>query len=657
MCGIAGFIAHPGWSGEKASAMLRLMSDSMVNRGPDDEGNWFDDAGRVGLTHRRLAIQDLSSLGHQPMESRCGRYVITLNGEIYNFHDLRRRLEYQGMMFRGHSDTEVLVSAISRWGLEKAVANAHGMFAFAVYDKFDRELWLVRDRAGEKPLFYGWNNGIFLFGSVLTAIEVIPEFQGEIDPNAVGSLLVNKYVAAPLSIYRGVRKLRPGHIARLRLGDGARDPETWPYWTHPYHRNNHQIEGTTPTSQGSTSEAKGRIKACLESVMREQVLSDRPIGAFLSGGVDSSLVTSLMQTQSGSPVRTFTVGFEEGEFDEASRARAIAKYLGTDHTEIYLPADKGLELVPEIASCFDEPFADSSQIPTMLISEVARQEVTVVLSGDGGDEVFGGYDRYTRTIEAWRRLNSYPSALRRPLARLLAAFDRESTDRLLSALLGLVSPRRRGRSVASLFRYGATRLGATDVFSIYAELMSDWADIGEVVPDARTVPPAIDSTVVAGPGVEIISLMASDFHTYLSGDVLVKVDRSSMFYSLETRAPLLDVRVIEAASGLNVQQIHNNHAGKMILRSILSDYLPDKLTDSPKRGFAVPISQWLRGPLRAWAEERLSDRVLNDIGFVNKVPVRKKWMQHKNGIWDNSHSLWSMLMLVEWMRSRGMTRH
>lgn len=631
------------------------MSDAIVTRGPDDSGTWFDHSSRVGFAHRRLAIQDLSELGRQPMESACGRYVISLNGEIYNFQTLRRQLEREGILFRGHSDTEVLVSAISCWGVEEAIAKACGMFAFALFDKKQRELWLARDRAGEKPLYYGWNNGLFLFGSVLTAIEAIPEFEGQIEPNAIGSLLANKYIAAPLSIYRGIFKLRPGHVARLRLSNATpTQPETRPYWVHPHLRPGDNGAGVLTRDVGLLR-PKERIKDCLEHVIREQVLSDRPIGAFLSGGIDSSLITSLMQSLSGSPIRTFTIGFHEAEFDEASRARAIAEHLGTDHTEVYLSANEGLEMIPEIATCFDEPFADSSQIPTMLISKIAREDVTVVLSGDGGDEVFGGYDRYTRCIDIWRSLQTYPLVLRRPLALGLRMLDREVVDRLLSPLLGVISPRRRGRSVASLFRHGASRLGASGIFPIYLELMSEWNPVTDVAPRATDTPPAIHNHPYFGSDAQVLALMASDFHTYLPGDVLVKVDRSSMHYSLETRAPLLDVRVLEASSGIDWRYMHRNGVGKILLRSLLRDFLPERLTEFPKQGFAVPIAQWLRGPLLEWAEDRLSDGVLKEIGWLNAELVRARWQQHKDGVWDNSSSLWCVLMLVEWMWSRRLT--
>lgn len=645
MCGLAGFYAVDGPMPEHPSSVLERMGHTIRHRGPDDSGIWLEESLGIGLSHRRLAIQDLSPLGRQPMTSASGRFVIAFNGEIYNFRRIAKDLEVRGVRFRGHSDTEVLLEAVEAWGLEEALDRCSGMFALALVDRAQRTVSLARDRMGEKPLYYGWLGKLLVFGSQLRALEAVPGWSASLDPEAVCLLLRHNYIPAPWTIYDNVRKLPPA--AMLTVGADAlrHSPVPAPYWRLP--------DSEPHAARGGPRDAEHmieRLEATLEEVVADQMISDRPLGAFLSGGVDSSLVVALMQEAGSAPVKTFTIGFTDSRFNEARHASQVAKHLGTDHYEQYVEPDAGLDLMTELFDHYDEPYADSSQIPTMLVSKLAREHVTVALSGDGGDEHFAGYDRYREAIRKWNRIGWMPAAWRKALASGLTRLDRPRTDRLLMPLLEASSRRFRGRSVATFARYAAMRLAARSLPNMYMDDVQIWRRPAAFVNGLQDEPelclPQLDALS------PVRKLMAVDVATYLPDDILVKVDRATMHVGLEGRAPLLDRRVVEAAWALPAPLLQRDGRGKWPLRQLLYKRVPRALVDRPKAGFAVPLAAWLRGPLRPWAESLLSESSLRDLGMLDVAEVRRRWRQHVEGVWDNSSHMWCVLMLSEWARRR-----
>lgn len=621
------------------------MGVEMGHRGPDDSGVWFDEGMGAGLSHRRLAIQDLSPLGHQPMHSSSGRYVIAFNGEIYNFRTLARELEGRGARFKGGSDTEVLLEGIEHWGLEETVRRCFGMFAIALVDRQQRTLSLARDAMGEKPLYYGWLDGLFVFASQIRPLEAVPGWTGSLDPEAVCLLLRHNYIPAPWSIYRNVRKLPPATTLTVDLP--GTDPAPKRYW---------QLPGVDePLAAPQAGPASESLETILRQVISEQMISDRPLGAFLSGGVDSSLVVALMQETASVPVKTFTIGFEEPSFNEAEHAKRIAQHLGTDHYEEYVSPDAGLELIPSLSDFFDEPYADSSQLPTMLVSRLARKQVTVALTGDGGDEHFAGYPRYATALERWDRISALPPPLRNLTARTLSGLDRPWVDRALMPPLAALSSRFRGRSVAAFGRYRAMRWSAPSLESMYLDDVQIWRRPAQYVRGLRDEPrmsfPRLN-------GLEPVRrLMAMDVASYLPDDILVKVDRATMHVALEGRAPLLDRRVVDAAWRLPVEQLGRGALTKWPLREILYKRVPRELIERPKSGFAVPLGSWLRGPLRPWAENLLSETALRRLDLVDVDEVRRRWRQHLAGERDNAGHMWCVLMLSEWIERRRERRH
>ncbi len=633
MCGLAGFWTPTGSSWD-ACSVLRRMTEALRHRGPDDEGYWYDGAAGIGFGHRRLAIVDLSPAGHQPMASSSGRYVIAFNGEVYNFLELRAELERGGLAFRGHSDTEVMLEAIERWGLHRAVERLSGMFAFALWDAAARTLHLVRDRVGEKPLYYGWIGSTLLFGSELKALRACPSWRGEIDRDALALYLRYTYVPAPYSIYRGVYKVRPGTI----LSFGASAPPGAPALESRYWSAEDAVErALADPLPANGADAVEALDALLRRVVRREMIADVPLGAFLSGGVDSSTVVALMQAQSDRPVRTFTIGFDEKRFDEAGYAKAVAAELGTDHTELYVGRADLLDVVPRMPVIFDEPFADSSQIPTTLLAALTRRHVTVSLSGDGGDELFGGYEHYRRGHRLWRLLGRVPLSLRRALARVAGAVP----DLGRGALAGA-----RVANWAAVLR-AETREG------MYREIMSHCR-----TPD-RLVPHGVElATVFTDPArwVRTDSLLEQmmflDLTSFLPDDILVKVDRATMAASLESRAPFLDHEVVEFAWRVPLSLRIRNGDGKWLLRQVLDRYVPRVLVDRPKMGFAVPLEAWLCGPLRDWAGDLLAPARLEREGFLNAAAITEMWRRHQLGSRRGQDVLWTVLMFQAWLEAQ-----
>jgi asparagine synthase (glutamine-hydrolysing) len=610
MCGLAGYWSSRNGSAEHA-AVLRCMTQALRHRGPDDEGQWIDAPAGIALGHRRLAVLDLSSAGHQPMVSRGGRYVIAFNGEIYNHADLRGLLPTAA--WRGHSDTETLLAAIEEWGLQRALQETVGMFAFALWDCTTRTLSLARDRLGEKPLYFGRLGPTLLFASELKALQGHPEFRAEVDMEALRDYVCHGYVRAPRSIYKEIHKVPPGTIVHVR-GDASAPISNEAFW---------DLESIVAARAarmfvGSASDAVDEIEVRVRAAVKLQQLADVPVGAFLSGGVDSSSVVALMQAQSMIPVKTFSVGFAESQYNEAPSARAVAKHLGTEHTELLVTARDALEIIPRLPTVYDEPFADPSQIPTILVAALARKHVTVALSGDGGDELFCGYERYPTTLKVWRRLARIPPFVRGILGR-----------------------------AASSHRFGRG-LGAANVDDFYEFVNSQWKDhpglvTGQDGRRAAKIPRAPAEVADARE-----RMMYADTRDYLPDDVLVKVDRAAMAASLEARVPFLDHRVVEFAWTLPVGIKAFGGAGKWPLKQLLYRYVPRSLVDRPKQGFGIPLEHWLRGPLREWSEDLLSQRRLAAHGLLDEQAVRKEWQIHLSGKRDRHYSLWTVLMFQAW---------
>jgi asparagine synthase (glutamine-hydrolysing) len=642
MCGFVGFWdGSSGLASSEATEIVERMAAMLVHRGPDDGGSWIDERAGLALGHRRLSIVELSLLGHQPMPSASGRYVVAFNGEIYNFGELRKQLEGGGARFRGNSDTEVLLVAVEAWGLEEALRRFVGMFAFALWDREERVLFLCRDRMGEKPLYYGHAGPALLFGSELKALRRHPAWRGDIDRGVLPLLLRHGYVPAPYSIYRGIAKLPPGTYVRA-TGAGPFDLSgPVPYWSLAAAAE----AGRADPFLGSEEEAVGALDVLLRGAVRQQMVADVPLGAFLSGGVDSSTVVALMQAQSAAPVRTFTLGFREDGFDEARDARAVAAHLGTEHTEMYVTPADAMAVIPRLPSLYDEPFADSSQIPTFLVAQLARRHVTVALSGDAGDELFGGYNRYFFGNRIWARARGIPLPLRRAVAGLMAVVP----PRYWRATNSLLPARLRQPQLDDRMRKVAEILASPDADAMFLGLVSEWKRPGSMVLGGTELPTRLNSRVQREEQASFVErMMYLDSVSYLPDDILAKVDRAAMGVSLETRVPFLDHRVVEFAWRLPLSLKLREGKGKWILRRVLDRYVPRTLIERPKMGFGVPIGHWLRGPLREWAEELLDERRLRAEGFFDPAPVRRRWREHLSGARDWQYSLWYVLMFQAW---------
>jgi asparagine synthase (glutamine-hydrolysing) len=650
MCGITGFLTTNGGSTEHLAATAALMADQIAHRGPDDSGVWTDPQAGVALAFRRLSILDLSSAGHQPMTSESGRYVIVFNGEIYNFDEIRRALEPLGHHFRGHSDTEVMLAAFEEWGPEIAVRKFTGMFAFALWDRRERVLSLVRDRVGIKPMYYGWSGGTFMFASELKALHAHPDFRPEIDRGALALFMRHNYIPAPYSIYKGIHKLLPGCAVKITtFTRSGNEMEPVPYWSAK------QVaeDGARNPFQGSEEEALRQLDDLLTDSVRLRLISDVPVGAFLSGGIDSSLVVALMQKHGSRAARTFSIGFSEAKYNEAVQAKKVAAHLGTDHTELYVTPREAQDVIPKLPFLYDEPFSDASQIPTYLVSALARRHVVVSLSGDGGDELFGGYDRYLLGQSVWNKARRFP----KPARRLAGSFFR----RLSSTHDG------NARKVIDLFRsrFGiginsdalrrlSELLVAETPEESFRHLVSHWTEPERIVMNASE-PPTMLSDKSHWPRLIgfVESMMFQDIISYLPEDILAKVDRASMGVSLEVRVPLLDHRVVEFSARLPLSMKIRGGQGKWPLRQLLYKYVPQELVDRPKWGFNVPMGDWLRGPLREWAEDLLQEDRLKREGYLHPEEVRRIWQAHLSGATDYQYHLWDVLSFQCWLSEWG----
>jgi asparagine synthase (glutamine-hydrolysing) len=645
MCGIAGQWGGNGHLGLEAS--VRRMADALRHRGPDDAGVWVDEATGIGLGHRRLAVLDLSPAGHQPMVSGSGRFVIAFNGEIYNHLELRGELEGADAApgWRGHSDTETLLAGFEHWGIEPTLKRAVGMFALALWDRDERSLHLARDRFGEKPLYYGWAGVAFVFGSELKALRAYPGFDNPVDRDALALYMQFCTVPAPYSIYQDVFKLEPGCVLTLPAsGLAERDVRIAPYWSFGDAARRGLAE---PISD--EVEAIDALESVLKRAVAAQSVADVPLGAFLSGGVDSSVIVALMQAQSSRPVQTFTVGFDEGGFDESPHAQAVAAHLGTEHHALRVSAGDARAVIPALPTLYDEPFADSSQIPTHLVCRAARSRVTVALSGDAGDEVFGGYNRYVWGPRVWKRMGRVPLPLRRALGAAAMRLSERGWDRLAGAVPGRSRVGRPGFKVHKLAGHLRTTRSLDD---LYRGLVSEWPADSGIVIGARRLPIRLDDTaLVAGIDAPEQRMMLWDTLTYLPDDILTKVDRAAMGVSLETRVPFLDHRVVELAWRLPLHMKIRNGQGKWALRQVLYKYVPRELIERPKAGFAIPVGEWLRGPLREWAEALLDERRLAREGYLNPAPIRAVWAQHLSGRYDWTLRLWCVLMFQAWLEA------
>lgn len=642
MCGIAGVFS----SGRIDPAVLGRMAGSIAHRGPDDEGIWHEEPAGIGFVHRRLAVVDLTSEGHQPMHSADGRFTICFNGEIYNHPEIRAEIEARGLApqggWRGHSDTEVLLQAIVTWGLDKALERAAGMFAFALWDHKERRLQLVRDRFGEKPLYYGWAGQDLVFGSELKALRCHPRFDPTIDRRALGAFASRTYVPAPLSIYRGIFKLEPGTYLTLSREDLASPLTELPeeggrgavrvtrYWSY----RDVVLHGLSNPILDEV-EAIAALERQLSETISAQSLADVPVGAFLSGGIDSSTIVALYQKHSPRPVHTYSIGFEEAGFDEAQHARAVAAQLGTVHHEHYVTVREARDIIPLLPSMYDEPFADSSQIPTYLVSSFARQGVTVALTGDGGDELFGGYNRHVIAPRLWRQMRRLPRSLRRlvagPLTRIPPSFWNGQNRPFAGARI------QKGLRVAQ---------SASTIDDIYLSFLDEWSqERSPVIASGDAC--GFDLDVTGAP--DAVRMMYCDAVSYLPDDILCKVDRASMAVSLETRVPFLDHRVAALAARIPLESKIRAGRGKQVLRELLHRHVPTELFDRPKAGFAIPVGEWIKGPLRPWAEELLDRKGLAESGWFDPDIVQCRWQDHLAGRRESAPALWAILMFQAWL--------
>ena len=648
MCGIAGIIS----ASQLEERDVRRLIDPLAHRGPDDQGVWLDADAGVGLGHRRLAIVDLSPAGHQPMTSADGRYVITYNAEIYNHSELRAELEkQQGAVppagWRGHSDTETLLECVSAWGLDQTLPKIVGMFAFALWDRQERKLYLVRDRFGEKPLYYGWAGKDFLFASELKAIRAHPSFDGGIDRRALQLFAARTYIPAPFSIYKRLFKLEPGCVLTITPEEARTPLDTPPRGIRRYWSYRDVVRRGLEQPIEDEGEALEQLELVLSRAISGQSVADVPVGAFLSGGIDSSTMIALYQKYSSIPVRTFTIGFEEAGFNEADDARAVAAHLGTVHSERTVTVKEARDVIPLLPAMYDEPFADSSQIPTFLVSRFAREQVKVALTGDGGDELFGGYNRYVTAPQLWQQLRRLPQPLRSAIGSPLSRLSSQFWNGAVWLLPGRRRPHLGGKIQKGLRVAGSVR----DLDELYASFLDEWSFEDSPVRGGDGAAPDWDMDI-GHDAPDVLRMMYCDAVSYLPGDILCKVDRASMAVSLETRVPYLDHRVAELAARIPLQMKVRSGRGKHILRELLYREVPRELFDRPKVGFAVPVGEWIRGPLRSWAEDLLDTSRMAGEGWFDPAIVQRRWRDHLSGQRDSTPALWAVLMFQSWLREQ-----
>ncbi|WP_307349936.1 asparagine synthase (glutamine-hydrolyzing) [Caulobacter ginsengisoli] len=650
MCGIAGLYSasQPRLASQAAAGR---MCDVLTHRGPDSQGIWADSAAGLVFGQRRLAVIDTSEAGLQPMQSASGRFVINYNGEIYNYLDVRAELEASGPVpnWRGHSDTETMLEAIDRWGLADTLARIEGQFAIALWDRQARRLYLARDRFGEKPLYYGWAGKALVFGSELKALRTVPGCPGEIDREALASFVRYGFVPHPRSIWRGISKLPPGTWTSFGPDDPPGSaPRIVTYWD----AGEAASQAMADPWRGSESDAVEALDALLARTVKSRMIADVPLGAMLSGGVDSSTVVAMMQAhgQAAGPVKTFTLGFDEAGYDEAAAAKAVAAHLGTDHTELYVTAADALAVAPRLPSLYDEPFADASQIPTFLVSGLARSQVTVALSGDAGDEIFGGYNRYFHGAEVWKRAGGVPRSLRAGAAAALQAVSPDGWNRAAGALSAVLPAELSGGRAGEKIHKLAGVLSAADQDAYHQGLLSLWDDPGQVLVDrAQGLSLPGDHPVPAAMTSFAERAMYLDTRYYLPDDILAKVDRAAMGVSLEARAPFLDRDVFAFAWSLPMSMKIGGGRGKQVLRKVLDRYVPRALIDRPKQGFALPIGRWLRGELKDWGEALLAPSRLKDQGLFDPAAARRCWDEHQSGRRNWDTRLWVLLMAQAWL--------
>ena len=640
MCGVVAVLAvKQNFDTGELAGRAGQMAQAIRHRGPDASGIWSDPANGVALAHRRLSILDLSPAAAQPMASASGRFAISFNGEIYNFAEVRALLPQQ--QWRGHSDTEILLAAIEAWGLEGALARCVGMFAFALWDAQARELVLARDRLGEKPLYYGVHEGVLLVASELKAIQAWPGWSGEIDRQALDDFIRHGCVHAPRTIYCKVKKLSPGCLLRVpaALAPQALALPAQRYWSLEQHAGR-------PLAALSDAAALEQLDFVLSQAIMQQMVADVPVGAFLSGGIDSSVIVALMQRQARQSVKTFSIGFREDAYNEAHHAKAVAAHLGTDHTELYVTSEEARAVIPTLPSMFDEPFADSSQIPTFLVAQLARHSVTVSLSGDGGDELFGGYNRYLWAQRIWRRMSAVPQGLRRAAGAAVQAVPPAMWDRLWRVMPGRLQAAQAGDKLHKLAGLAAT----SDGRAAYAWLIAQYRDAAPLVIGAAGAPREQSHALWDRADRELPdNMMLADALGYLPDDIMVKVDRATMAVSLEARAPFLDHRVVEFAFAQPLGLKIRDGSGKWLLRQLLYRHVPPALVNRPKMGFGVPIDAWLRGPLKSWAEALLDPVRLQSQGFLHAAPIAQAWQAHQSGRRNLQHFLWNVLMFQAWL--------